>query len=121
MCKWFAGATVVDETGVAYESEGRGGGGLDPGHFIVVAGFTARDGSGRPGPAEASWRVRPGDGIVGINGEPLPDNATFNDFARLVREANWPLTLHTVRAERSRAHPSDAHVSAQICRRARTF
>jgi Mg/Co/Ni transporter MgtE len=67
------------------------------GHFIVVAGFTAKDEAGRAGPAEESGRIRIGDAIVGLNGEPLPENTTFNDFAKAVRECAWPLTLHLVR------------------------
>jgi len=66
------------------------------GHWIVVSGFTPKP-DGSPGPAEASGKCRVGDSIVGLNGEPLADGVTFNEFARSVREATWPLTLHTVR------------------------
>ena len=69
------------------------------------AGFTPRE-DGGPGPAELSGRLRLGDCIVGINGVPLADATTFNDFARAVREASWPLTLHTARDPA--ADPSDA-------------
>jgi len=73
-----------------------GGAVTGPGHWIVVAGFTARE-DGSPGPAEASGRIRLADSVVGLNGEPLQEGITFNEFARKVREADWPLTLHTVR------------------------
>jgi Mg/Co/Ni transporter MgtE len=80
------------------------------GHWIVVSGFTPRP-DGQPGPAEASGKVRVSDCVVGVNGEPLPEGTTFNEFARSVREAAWPLTLHTVRDSGSDAPDAEGWVA----------